>query len=251
MKSLEVVAKNVELAITQGLNQLGLERDDVNIRIIDAGGMFKKAKVVLEYEEKEPEIPVVEETAEQALAVEEKSVEEVKQDNKQAEVKNPRENKSALKAPTEKEPEVEKAVIDYITGIAQSINAECEPTVCYSDTALEINFSGNGIDKLIGYHGDKLNAIQTLVSHLPIVREKQIRVSIDFVDYKSRRREDLAGLAQRMIDRIKAGETQISLRPMSAYERKIIHEIVMATDGVESESFGEGRDRHIVIRKTN
>ena len=88
MKELEIVAKNVETAIQQGLLQLGLEREDVTIRIKDAGGMFKKAKVVLEYEDKTA--PVVEETVEEVKpVVEEKTAEPVapKKVEKQEKVK--------------------------------------------------------------------------------------------------------------------------------------------------------------------
>lgn len=55
MRQHEVIAKNVETAIAQGLAELGLSREEVDIKIIDAGGMFKKARIVLEYTPKEPE----------------------------------------------------------------------------------------------------------------------------------------------------------------------------------------------------
>ena len=74
------------------------------------------------------------------------------------------------------------------------------------------------------------------------------RLILDIGGSRDARQQELADLVDRAVDRISEGASQASLPPMSSYERKLVHDIVAAR-GLVSESYGEGRDRHTVIRR--
>lgn len=74
------------------------------------------------------------------------------------------------------------------------------------------------------------------------------RLILDIGGSRDIRRNELAGLVTRAIERIEAGAAEASLPPMSSYERKLVHDIV-AERGFHSESSGEGADRHTVITR--
>ncbi|PJJ73712.1 spoIIIJ-associated protein [Diaminobutyricimonas aerilata] len=74
------------------------------------------------------------------------------------------------------------------------------------------------------------------------------RLILDVGGSRDARATELANLVDRAVERIEAGATSASLPPMSSYERKLVHDIV-AERGYTSESEGEGRDRHTVIRR--
>lgn len=74
------------------------------------------------------------------------------------------------------------------------------------------------------------------------------RLILDVGGSRDTRERQLAALVDRAIARLDEGATQASLPPMSSYERKLVHDIV-ADRGLVSESYGEGADRHTVIRR--
>lgn len=102
---------------------------------------------------------------------------------------------------------------------------------------------------LIGQRGETLRAIQSLVSAALRSQDYETtRVNVDVADYKRHRRERLAQQAEKWIDEVKSSGQPMPLRPMSAADRRVIHKTVAEYGGVESESEGEGRDRHIVLK---
>src|SRR5690554_1704188 len=74
------------------------------------------------------------------------------------------------------------------------------------------------------------------------------RLILDVGGSREARQKELADLVERAVERIEAGATSAALPPMSSYERKLVHDIV-AEKGFTSESEGEGRDRHTVVRR--
>lgn len=101
---------------------------------------------------------------------------------------------------------------------------------------------------LIGQRGENLRSIQYLVNHALRVRgHEDIHASVDVADYKAQRTERLTEEAQSWIDEVKSSGKPYDVRPMNAYERRVVHQLASDTDGIKSESVGEGRERHIVI----
>ena len=242
MKELEIVAKNVETAIQQGLLQLGLEREDVTIRIKDAGGMFKKAKVVLEYEDKTA--PVVEETVEEVKpVVEEKTAEPVapKKVKKQEKVKKEKTYS------TERNQLLEDFLTEYIEGLCKRVGTTYEVEYSYTPNGLLVNLLGSEMGKLIGYRGEGMSSLQHILNSLASKQEFDTHIILDIEGYKARREQALINLAKKTANKALISHKNIAIEPMNSYERRIIHSAVAGMDGITTESTGEGRNRHVVF----
>lgn len=101
---------------------------------------------------------------------------------------------------------------------------------------------------LIGQHGDTARSLQFLVSNaLKNQNYTYTRVNVDVADYKKQRAERLAETAEEWVKRVKDSGEPYELKPMNAADRRTVHRV--ASDaGLISESVGEGRDRHIVLK---
>ncbi len=101
---------------------------------------------------------------------------------------------------------------------------------------------------LIGQRGDTMRALQFMVSQaLRNQGYEYVRVNVDVADYKKQRAERLAETAQDWINKVKDSGEEFALRPMSAADRRIVHKVASEA-GLTTESVGEGRDRHIVLK---
>jgi spoIIIJ-associated protein len=101
---------------------------------------------------------------------------------------------------------------------------------------------------LIGQHGDTMRSLQFLVSNaLKNNNYRYTRVNVDVAEYKKQRADRLADTAQAWIDSVIKSGKPMDLKPMNAADRRIIHKVA-GDAGLATESVGEGRDRHIVLR---
>lgn len=102
---------------------------------------------------------------------------------------------------------------------------------------------------LIGQHGDTLRSIQFLISSALASQGHEItRVSVDVADYKKHHAERISQQAEEWIKKVKETGEQFEVKNMNAADRRTIHRLA-AEHGIESNSEGEGRERHIVLRK--
>lgn len=102
---------------------------------------------------------------------------------------------------------------------------------------------------LIGYHGETLKAMQTILSMMANRgREDWIKILVDVDDYRVRHSEDLKVLAQRTAEKARFLKEPVALSPMAAFDRRIIHLAVSEIPDVESESMGEEPERRVVIK---
>ena len=268
MKEYISVGKNVDIAINDGLIHLGLNREDVDIKILETGGLFKKAKVCLMYEEVKLEPEIEAETEQEVkIEVENVDVEEIKieQNNEvQPKMETPivatetiseatEEIETELKKVEETKPTVspdqlKERVINFIVELAKKmkidVNVECE----INENDLNFNISGQNVGKLIGYRGETMNAIQTLLGGLKRSGEGRYRLYIDIENYKKAREQTIVDLANKMADKAEEIERNVHLDPMNPYERRIVHSALQNRELVETESMGEGEKRHVVIK---
>lgn len=101
---------------------------------------------------------------------------------------------------------------------------------------------------LIGQHGETLRAMQFMVSNALKNNAHEItRVSIDIADYKKQRSDRLSVQAKEWLDSVKSSGKEMPLAPMNAADRRTIHKLA-GEHGLSTESQGEGRDRHIVLK---
>ena len=113
---------------------------------------------------------------------------------------------------------------------------------------LILDITGDDLAVLIGRHGKTLYALQFLVSAIT-VREIGYRypVIIDVEGYKSRQRQKLESIARSTANRAVSQNRRINMRPMTPYERRIIHMTLKDDDRVETTSEDEGSNRHVVV----
>lgn len=113
---------------------------------------------------------------------------------------------------------------------------------------LILNITGDDLAVLIGRHGKTLDALQFLISAIT-VRTIGFRfpVIIDVEGYKDRQRDKLESLARSSANKAARTHRSVKLRPMTPYERRIIHVALRDDDRVDTASEGEGAARHVVV----
>ena len=113
---------------------------------------------------------------------------------------------------------------------------------------LILDITGDDLAVLIGRHGKTLDALQFLVSAIT-VRKIGFRypVVVDVEGYKSRQRQKLESIARSTANRAAAQNSSVKMRPMTPYERRIIHIALRDDPRVETISEGEGPGRHVVV----
>lgn len=102
---------------------------------------------------------------------------------------------------------------------------------------------------LIGANGANLLALNHVVKKIMSKdKEEEIRFFIDVNDYHSKVEDDLKNRAKMMAERAISLKADVSMDPMSSYERMIVHSVLQGMPNIRTESAGVGRDRHIVIK---
>ena len=106
---------------------------------------------------------------------------------------------------------------------------------------------------LIGRNGEHLNAFSHIIKKIIKKRffsdnEFPINVTIDVNDYQKKRIDNLKNMAHMMAERAKFFKSNMDIDPMSSYDRRSVHEFLADIPNLKTESTGEGRYRHIVIK---
>ena len=113
---------------------------------------------------------------------------------------------------------------------------------------LILDITGDDLAILIGRHGRTLDALQFVVSAIT-VRSMGFRypVIVDVEGYKSRQREKLESIARSTANKAASQQSSVKMRPMTPYERRIVHIALRDDDRVDTASEGEGSARHVVV----
>ena len=121
-------------------------------------------------------------------------------------------------------------------------------TVEEEENTIKVNIDGKDTGYLIGYRGEVLNSIQTVVSNIASKSNKEkIRVLVNIGGFREKREKDLQNLATKIAGTVIKTRKDITLEPMSAYERKIIHTKLQENDKVKTYSIGEEPYRKVVV----
>ena len=139
-------------------------------------------------------------------------------------------------------------VVNYLKNIIETMGIEVNLTPSYSDGLIRIKLSTNHNSILIGKDGETLQALNEICrSAANATFKKRIRVLLDINDYKTEKYSKLISIAKR--EAIKVSKTKItaSLSPMSADERRAVHNALVSFRHVKTVSVGEGKARHITI----
>ena len=110
-----------------------------------------------------------------------------------------------------------------------------------------VSIVGGRLDHLVGRGGEVLDALQEL-TRLAVYREtgERSRLMLDVAGFRAARRRELETVAHEAVEQVQSGGEPVALAPMTAFERKVVHDVV-AEAGLVSESEGSERNRHVVV----
>ena len=121
-------------------------------------------------------------------------------------------------------------------------------TIKEEDNIIKVDMDGEDTGYLIGYRGEVLNSLQTIISNIASKSNKEkIRVVVNIGGYREKREKDLQNLATKIAGTVIKTRKSITLEPMTAYERKIIHTKLQENDKVKTFSIGEEPYRKVVV----
>ena len=267
-KWIETTGRSEEDAIAAALFQLGLDRDDVSVEVIERaksgflGFGGNPAKVRVSYE-----VPGEEETP-AAQAEEKAPVEEPKPAAKPAAPKQEEKNTlqpgdEVLIGKEEKKPapapvsELEPAAADdpkamkireFLEGLMEHLNVQATPDIYRSETGYKVILQGHGLGAIIGRRGETLDAIQQLTNYsVNRGQSKRVRIHIDAEGYRAKREESLQRLAVKVAGKVVKYRKNMTLEPMNAYERHVIHAALQDYPNVTTYSTGVEPNRRTVV----
>jgi len=217
MEDVEASGKTVDEAIEKALQQLGLDRSQVDVEIVSEGrtGLFglggEDARVI------------VKPLATEQVALESSTI---------------------------------QIAVDFLHRLLELMEIDAEVTARAPETpgdglgraSAVLDVNGEDLGILIGRRGSTLAALQYMVNHMVSrsLKSKAL-VSVDVERYKRRREDALIGLAQRLAEKVKASGRTITLEPMPANERRIVHLALASDPQVVTASLGEGETRKVAI----
>lgn len=241
MTTVKQAGTTVEIAIEKALQQLNVSRDDVEIDILTRG---RKGFLGIGAKEAEIRVTVKEknEPIAKPLPIQQKTIE--KEPDVQLTEKK-LEPDVALQE--NKDPIVETT--NYLINVAKEMQVN-DVKVSHEMDGKYVYFQLES-DKaalLIGKRGQTLNALQQLAQLVANQYAKQFKVvRLNVGDYRERREQSLAQLADRMADKAVSTGRKVQLEPMPAYERKVIHHTLSTRMDIETHSEGKDPYRYLVI----
>lgn len=139
---------------------------------------------------------------------------------------------------------VEKFLNDILNKIAENT----EYSIKIEENILKIELFNKDLGFLIGYRGETLYSFQNIISAIANKNTKnRVKVILDIENYKEKREKTLEELAEKIAKTVIKTRKSVTLEPMKAYERKIIHSKLQENNKVETKSIGEEPRRRIVV----
>ena len=237
--TLEIIAPTVEEAIAQGLEQLGLTADAVSVEVLDAGtkGLFgmggRQVRVRLTVRSlggAPASLVAPASQPDRAAASVSKLPEDVSHD-------------SIL--------DMTESIISkllYNMGLEAQVSAHLDESDRAERRSIRVDVRGRDLSVLIGRHAETLNAFQYVASLIVGKQTGQfVQLVVDVEGFRARREKQLRQMAQRMADQALKMGRRVSLEPMSAAERRIVHLELQGHPAVMTESTGEEPRRKVTI----
>ena len=268
-KFIDVTGKTEDEAISKALLQLNMDRDDVSVEILERaksgflglGSCPAKVRVSYGPEEVEelPKVkaPVVEKPVEKKA---EKPVTSEKKAEKKPEKKAPKKEKSAKPAAPAAEPapakdmgeevndEKAQAIRKFLAGLLEQMENQAEVKVYQPEKGrYKVILEGENLGALIGRRGETLDAIQQLTSYAVNRTGGRVRVQLDAEGYRDKREQSLQHLARKVAAKVVKYRRSVTLEPMNAYERHVIHTALQEIPGVTTYSTGVDPNRRVIV----
>ncbi len=218
--------KTTAEAIENGLKQLKVSKNDVDVTVLkdeNKKSFFnilapRTVRVELKLKEKHNENKNIKKVEENELSEEEFNV-------------------------------IKNNISNFLDKFLKQINAEnTNFEIVRDENIVNLNINGENLNSLIGYRGETLNALQTLISRIGNKGlEKRHRIIVDIEGYRNKRIKALQDLAVKVSKTVMKNKKSIKLEPMSAFERKIIHDKLQENPKVTTHSVGKEPNRKVVI----
>ena len=233
-KFIEKSGKTEDLAIAAALEELGMDRIDVRVEVLERaksgflgfGAAPAKVRVYFEVPDEVVEVaeePVVVAEAPVAAPVQEEAVAE--------------------------ENTAHEKVYTFVKGLLEHMGVRANIEITdKEDGGINVNLSGKGMGVVIGRRGETLDAIQHLTNYaVNHGSEKRLHVSVDAEAYRAKREEALVRLAEKMAAKAIKYKRSMALEPMNSYERHVIHAALQDYEGVSTSSIGTEPNRRVVV----
>ena len=292
-KFIDMTGKTEDEAVSKALSQLGLDRDEVSVEILERakkgflGIGAAPAKVRVTYEAPdEPAKPVMKpaEKPTPVSPVVEKRVErpaprqEERRPERPARAERPERTERPRKPPRPKperretaKPVVEEAsaapaapvdlgepcsdekaqkIVTFLTGLLEHMDSVAQVKVYYSaeENRYTVILDGEKLGALIGRRGETLDAIQQLTNYsVNRGSDQRVRIHVDAENYRLKREQSLQHLAQKVAAKVVKYHRNVTLEPMNAYERHVIHAALQDVPGVTTYSMGTEPNRRVIV----
>ena len=300
MKYLDMTGKTEEEAVSRALAQLGLDRDEVSVEILERAksGFFgigaSPAKVRVTYGLEEPEVELapkaapapkpaekkpeapkpaakpVEKAEEKPQAVPASAQEapraekpERKKKKKPADKPQRRDQKAAgeeeiniplpepedLGEPCGGDDEKAKQIRTFLEGLLQHMDSAAQVTIYQPEKGrYKVILEGEKLGALIGRRGETLDAIQQLTNYsVNRGSDKRVRIHVDAENYRLKREQSLQHLARKVAAKVIKYKRNVTLEPMNAYERHVIHTALQDVENVTTYSMGTEPNRRVIV----
>ena len=300
MKYLDMTGKTEEEAVSRALAQLGLDRDEVSVEILERAksGFFgigaSPAKVRVTYGLEEPEVELapkaapapkpaekkpeapkpaakpVEKAEEKPQAVPASAQEapraekpERKKKKKPADKPQRRDQEAAgeeeiniplpepedLGEPCGDDDEKAKQIRTFLEGLLQHMDSAAQVTIYQPEKGrYKVILEGEKLGALIGRRGETLDAIQQLTNYsVNRGSDKRVRIHVDAENYRLKREQSLQHLARKVAAKVVKYKRNVTLEPMNAYERHVIHTALQDVENVTTYSMGTEPNRRVIV----
>ena len=229
-KTIIAEGKTTTEAISNGLKELNVSKDKVDIKILEEHEKRSFFSILA------PRVVKVE------LTLKEEKVDNSKK-NREAGVHN----KVSEKELTKGQEKVDKFLEEFIKNFE---NLNFTTSIDVENGLLKVDIDGESSKILIGYRGEVLNSLQNILNSIANRQSNErIRVILNVSNYKEKREKSLEELADKIAKTVLKTGKSITLEPMMAYERKIIHSRLQSNSKVTTHSVGEEPYRKVVIAK--
>ena len=281
MSYIDVTGKTEDEAIRKGLEQLGMDRDDVSVEILERaksgflGIGSNPARVRLTYGPEEAPVaepapvvrPVVQKPAEEKK-VEKPSAPKAadkpqRSENAQRGDRAPRPQRTdkPQRAPRPEkkdipaidlplcEDENAQRIVAFVSGLLEHMDSAAQVKVYEMEKGrYKVILEGEKLGQLIGRRGETLDAIQQLTNYaVNTGSDKRIRIQMDAENYRAKREQSLESLAAKVAAKVAKYRRSVTLEPMNAYERHVIHAALQDVKGVTTYSIGTEPNRRVVV----
>ena len=265
---IDVTGKTEEEAIQNALRQLGLDRDDVSVEILERAksgflGLGScPAKVRVSYgPEEEEEAPAAPASEPQ----EERQYERPKPPKAEKKPRQERRPAETPAVPAEKAPaepsapvvdlgeevddEKAQAIRKFLSGLLEQMENTAEIHVYLLEKGrYKVILEGKNLGALIGRRGETLDAIQQLTSYaVNRSGSGRVRVQLDAENYREKREQSLQHLARKVAAKVTKYRRSVTLEPMNAYERHVIHTALQDVPCVTTYSTGTEPNRRVIV----